>query len=41
MIAALAALDYLSQLTDRLFETQMQRAAVRISARSRLLRPAI
>jgi hypothetical protein len=36
MIAVLAAIKYLSQITDQLFETQMQRAAIRISARSRL-----
>jgi hypothetical protein len=34
MIAALAAIRFLSQFTDRMFESQMQRAAVRISARS-------
>jgi hypothetical protein len=37
MIAVLAALNYLALFTDRLFETQMQRAAIRISTRSRLL----
>ncbi|MGA2815119.1 MAG: hypothetical protein ABSE67_02265 [Xanthobacteraceae bacterium] len=36
MIAVLTAIKYLSQITDQLFETQMQRAAIRISARSRL-----
>jgi hypothetical protein len=35
MIAALAAIKYLGQITDRFFETQMQRAAIRIRARSR------
>jgi hypothetical protein len=34
MIAAFAALNYLSQIADRLFESQMQRAAIRIRARS-------
>lgn len=34
MIAALAALEYLGRITDRFFEAQMKRAAVRISVRS-------
>lgn len=34
MIAAFAAFDYLRQIADRLFEAQMQRAAIRIRARS-------
>jgi hypothetical protein len=37
MIAALAAIKYLGQITDRFFEGQMQRAAIRIRARSRRL----
>ncbi len=37
MIAVLAAIKYLGQITDKLFETHMQRAAVRIGARSQLL----
>lgn len=32
-----AALEYLSRLTDELFEAQMQRAMRRISARVKLL----
>ena len=35
MSAVLAALQYLGLLTDRLFETQMQHASVRINARPR------
>jgi hypothetical protein len=31
-----AALEYLGQITDRFFETQMRRAARRISARLQL-----
>ena len=34
MIAAFAALHYLSQIADRVFESQMQRAAIRIRVRS-------
>lgn len=34
MIAALAAIEYLGRVTDRFFEAQMQRAAVRIRART-------
>ncbi|MGA8653148.1 MAG: hypothetical protein ACLP19_04365 [Xanthobacteraceae bacterium] len=34
MIAALAAIEYLGQIADRVFEAQMNRAAVRIRARS-------
>jgi hypothetical protein len=34
MIAAIAAFKYLGQITDRFFEAQMQRAAIRIGARS-------
>jgi hypothetical protein len=34
MIAALAAIEYLGRITDKLFEAQMQRAAIRIRARS-------
>jgi hypothetical protein len=34
MIVAIAAIKYLGQITDRFFEAQMQRAAVRIRARS-------
>jgi hypothetical protein len=30
----IAALEFLSRLTDQLFETQMQRAARKISARA-------
>jgi hypothetical protein len=33
MIAALAAIEYLGRITDKLFEAQMQRAAIRIQAR--------
>ncbi len=36
MIAAIAVIKYLGQITDRFFETQMQRAAIRISTHSRL-----
>jgi hypothetical protein len=35
MIAALAVIKYLGELTDRLFDARMQRVAVKISARSR------
>jgi len=34
MIAALTAIEYLGRITDKFFEAQMKRAAVRISARS-------
>jgi len=34
MIAALAAIEYLGRITDKFFEAQMQRAAVRIGSRS-------
>ena len=34
MITAFAAIKYLGELTDRFFEARMQRAAVRIVARS-------
>jgi hypothetical protein len=34
MIAALTAIKYLSELTDRFFEARMQHAAVKIQARS-------
>jgi len=34
MIAALAAIEYIGRITDRFFEAQMQRAAIRIKARS-------
>ena len=34
MIAALAAFEYLGCITDRFFEAQMQRAAIRIRART-------
>jgi hypothetical protein len=37
MIAALAAFEYLGRITDRFFEAQMQRAAVRIRARAQRL----
>ena len=37
MIAALAAIEYLGELTDRFFAARMQRAAVRIVARSECL----
>jgi hypothetical protein len=33
MFAALAAIEYLGRITDKLFEAQMQRAAIRIQAR--------
>lgn len=36
MTSATAALKYLSRLTDEIFAQQMQRAAVRISAREQL-----
>ncbi len=34
MIVAIGAFKYLGQITDRLFEAQMQRAAVRIGVGS-------
>jgi hypothetical protein len=34
MIAAIAAIKYLGQITDRFFEAQMQRAAIKIRVRS-------
>jgi len=34
MIAALAAIEYLGQITDKFFEAQMKRAGIRIQARS-------
>jgi hypothetical protein len=34
MIATIAAFDYFRQIADRFFEARMQRAAVRIRARS-------
>jgi hypothetical protein len=34
MIAALTAIEYLSRIADRFFEAQMQRAAIRIQART-------
>jgi len=34
MIAALAAIEYLGRITDKFFEAQMQRAAIRIRVRS-------
>jgi hypothetical protein len=37
MIAALAAIKYLGELTDWFFEARMQRAASRIVARSESL----
>ena len=36
---ALTALRYLAEITDRCFEARMQRAAVRIKARSQLFPP--
>ena len=33
-IAALAAIEYLGRITDKFFEAQMKRAAVRIKVRS-------
>ncbi len=38
MIAALAAIKFLSQLTDRFFEARMQHAAIKIDARSQRFR---
>jgi hypothetical protein len=37
MIALIAAARYLSQITDRLFEAQMQRVAIKIRVRSQRL----
>jgi hypothetical protein len=34
MIVAIAAIKYLGQITDRFFEAQMQRAAIRIRVSS-------
>ena len=34
MIAILAAMEYVGRLSDRFFEAQLKRAAVRIEARS-------
>jgi hypothetical protein len=34
VIAALAAIEYLGRITDKFFEAQMKRAAVRIKVRS-------
>jgi hypothetical protein len=34
MIAVLATINYLGRITDRFFESQMQRAAVRIRTNS-------
>ena len=34
MIAALAAIEYLGRITDKFFEAQMKRAAIRIKVRS-------
>jgi len=34
MIAALAAIEYLGRITNKFFEAQMQRAAIRIRART-------
>ena len=34
MLAALAAMEYLGRITDKFFEARMQRAAIRIRARS-------
>jgi hypothetical protein len=38
MIAAIAAIKYLGQITDRFFEAQMQRAAIKIRVRSQRFR---
>jgi hypothetical protein len=35
MITACAALNYLSQIADRLFESYMQRVAIRMRAHSK------
>jgi hypothetical protein len=37
MIAALAAIKYLGDITDRFFEARMRHAAVKISVRSQRL----
>jgi hypothetical protein len=34
MIAVLAAVEYIGRITDRFFEAQMERAAIRIGTRS-------
>ena len=34
MIAVLAAIEYLGRITDKFFEAQMKRAAIRIKVRS-------
>ena len=34
MIAALAAIEYVGRITDKCFEAQMRRAAIRIRVRS-------
>jgi hypothetical protein len=34
MIAVLAVIEYLGRLSDRFFEAQLRRAAIRIEARS-------
>jgi hypothetical protein len=34
MIAVLAAIEYFGRLTDKFFEAQLRRAAIRIEARS-------
>jgi len=34
MIATVAAIKYLGRITDKLFEAQMQRAEIRIRART-------
>ena len=34
MIAALSAIEYLGRITDKFFEAQMRRAAIRIRVRS-------
>jgi hypothetical protein len=34
MIAVLAAIEYFGRLTDKFFEAQLERAAIRIEARS-------
>jgi hypothetical protein len=34
MIAVFAAIEYLGRVTDSFFEAQMERAAIRIGARS-------
>jgi hypothetical protein len=34
MIAVLAVIEYLGRITDKFFEAQLERAAIRIEARS-------